>query len=126
MWLIRLIVKMVLMMLVLPALGLIAFHGGLWTGFIAALLIGVVGVFTTIVMLPALFTVGLFAEIGATLAAGAIGFRLMAFVIETVLFAITLALVAAMLSGVALVGFWPTIGAAAILAVASNVLSSHK
>jgi hypothetical protein len=123
--LIRFAAKVLLVMFALPALGLIAFHGGIWTGLGAALLIGIVGVFATVVLLPAIF-VGLFAMLGASVVAGSFGARLVGFGIETGIYAITLGIVAWMLSGVALVGFWPTIGAAAILAIVSNILTVHK
>jgi uncharacterized membrane protein YvlD (DUF360 family) len=70
--------------------------------------------------------VGLAAAVGAALVAGSFGARLVIFGIETSIYAITLAIVAGIMSSVALVGFWPTIGAAAILAFANNVLSSHS
>lgn len=123
--LIRFAAKVLLVMFALPALGLIAFNGGIWTGLGAALLIGIVGVFATVVLLPAIF-VGLFAMLGASVVAGSFGARLVGFGIETGIYAVTLGIVAWMLSGVALVGFWPTIGAAAILAIVSNILTVHK
>jgi hypothetical protein len=126
MTLIRFFVKVLFIMFVLPALGLIVFHGGFGYGLLTALLTSVVGLVVAIFLMPLLFTGGLAALLAGSLLGGAIGARLASFAIETGLYAVTLAIIAAILSGVTLLGFWPTVGAAAILALVSNVLTSHS
>ncbi len=126
MTLIRFLVKILFIMFILPAFGLIVFHGGFGTGLLTALLLSIVGVFVTLFLIPFLVTGGLAAMLAGGALGGQLGARLVSFTIETGLYTVTLSLVAWIMSSVTLLGFWPTVGAAAILALVSNVLTSHK
>jgi hypothetical protein len=126
MTLIRFIVKTIFIMFVLPALGLLAFHGGLGYGLLASLLVSIVGTVVTIFLIPLLLTGGLATLFAGAALGGQLGVRLASFAIETSLYSCTLWLVSCIMSSVVLVGFWPTVGAAAILALVSNVLTSHS
>ena len=123
MFLIRFVVNVLLFMFALPALGLVTFTGGLGTGFLAALLSIVFGVVAIIGLLPLLATFG---TLGALLS-GAVGGRLglvtFNFVLSTLVYAVAIGLVAWVLPGLALLGFWPTMGAAAVLGLVGAVLT---
>lgn len=108
--LIRFAAKVLLFMFALPALGLVTFTGGIWTGLGAALLVGIMGVVAAIGLLPLLAAVGL-----ASAAGGRLGLMLGSFVIGTIVDSVAIAAVAWLLGGLALIGFWPTVFAGAIL-----------
>lgn len=120
------IARVLLFMFALPALGLITFTGGLGTGILAALLVGVVGFFATLVLLPALAGIGV---VGGLLS-GAVGGRLGLILFFTFLGALVEGLAIAgtayFLPGLALIGFWHTVGAGAILGAVTGLLSPRK
>jgi hypothetical protein len=100
---------MALLRFVVKALGLVSFTGGLGTGLLAALLIGLVAFGVNLVLIVplagALVSGALLGSLG-----GPLGVRLAVFAVQTVFLAIALWVVAALLPGLALVGFWSTMG----------------
>lgn len=126
MWLIRLIAITLLIMFAFPYLGLLGFHGGVLGGIGAAVLTVVVDFCVTVVLFPLLATFGLGAIAAGGVLGGQLGARVVGFGITTGLYTLALYAVAAMLSGVALIGFWPTVGAAALLSLVSVVLARRQ
>jgi len=124
--LIRFAVKVFLLMVVLPALGLLTFHGGVLSGIGVSLLTAVIGTVATILLLPVILTVGLGSILGAGVVAGRVGMWLAGFGIGTLVYSLTLWVVALIVpTHLALLGFWPTFGAAAILGLAASLLTPH-
>lgn len=121
MGLIRFAAKVLLFMIALPALGLVTFTGGIWTGLGAALLVGIVGAVAVIPLFPVLVAVGLASSTG-----GQLGLRIGGFIIGTIVDSVAIGLVAWMLGGLALIGFWPTVFAGAILGAVNLVFASAK
>jgi|AGTN01.1.fsa_nt_gi hypothetical protein len=121
MFLIRLAAKVLLFMIALPALGLVTFTGGIWTGLGAALLVSIVGAFAVIPLLPLLAVVGVASATG-----GRLGLMVGSFVIGTIVDSVAIGLVAWMLGGLALIGFWPTVFAGAILGAVNALFASPK
>jgi hypothetical protein len=123
---IRLLIKTLLVLLVLPALGLIAFHGGVGGAILAVILVAIAGFFTKVVLFPALISVGLISVGVGGLLGGARGAFAVYFAIATGISAIALTIAASIMSSVVLLGFWPTVGAGAILALVSTLFPSSK
>lgn len=119
--LIRFAVKVLLFVIVLPALGLVTLTGGIWTGLGAALLVGFVGALAVIPLFPLLVAVGLASATG-----GRAGLMIGSFIIGTIVDSIAIALVASMLGGLALIGFWPTVFAGAILGAVNTLFASPR
>ncbi len=126
MGLIRFAAKVLLFMFALPALGLVTFTGGVGTGLLAALLVGVVGFFATIALLPALATVGVFGAVLAGAAGGRLGLMTFNFALGTLIYSLAIAGVAWILPGLALLGFWPTVGAGAVLGIVTAILTPPR
>jgi len=121
----RLSIKSVVLGLGLPALGLIAFHGGFLAALIATLVIGGIGTGVTLTFLPAIASEGIVAEMFGAALGGTVGALMAGFVCETVMYGLFIWLGAMLMPGVlGLFGFWATMGAAAILSVVSNVISA--
>lgn len=125
-FILRFVATVLLMMFAFPALGLVQFDGGIGLGLGASALVAVIGTVVAIVSLPLLLTFGVGALLAGAATGGQLGVRLVGFGLGTAINAATLGLVAWMLAGVTLIGFWPTIGAAAILALVQTVLTSHS
>jgi hypothetical protein len=122
--LIRLILKTLLVLLVLPAMGLLAFHGGVGGAILAVILVAIAGFFTKVVLFPALISVGLFSVGVGGLLGGRSGAFLVYFAISAVISSIALWVAASIMSSVVLVGFWPTIGAGAMLSLVTTLFPS--
>lgn len=122
--LIRLILKALLVLFVLPAMGLIAFHGGFFGAIFAVILVALAGFLTKVVLFPALVSVGLLSVGVGGLLGGRLGAFVVYFAISAALSAIALWLASTMLSSVVLLGFWPTIGAGAMLSLVSTLFPS--
>lgn len=117
----RLILKAILVAAVLPALGLLAFHGGVGGALLTALGICCAYVFSKVVLFPMLATFGLASVVAGGIFAGGLGVNLMVFAIRTGLYVAALWIMASMFSSIVLFGLWPTVGAAALLAIASQI-----
>lgn len=126
MLLIRLIVKTLLVMFLLPALGLITLTGGLGTSIGTVILVALGSVGATLVLLPLLATGGVLSVLAGGVLGGRFGAFLVGFAIHTGITAIALGFAAWLLPGIALLGFWPTMGAAAILGLAGSLLTPHN
>jgi hypothetical protein len=123
MFLLRLIATTLLIMFAFPALGLMSFEGGVLGGLGAALLTFVMSFVVVLASLPLLATVGLGAILAGGAAGGPLGARAVQFGLHTAINTGTLSLTAWVLGGVTLLGFWPTVGAAAILAIVQVILT---
>jgi hypothetical protein len=121
MHLLQIIAKILLIMFAFPALGLLSFHGGAWAGIGATLLITVIGVVITLVTLPLIVGWLLASTLG-----GPLGVRLAAFGISTGIYTVSLYATAGMMSSLALVGFGPTVLAAAILGIVTALLQPSR
>jgi|688.fasta_scaffold1954404_1 hypothetical protein len=119
--LLRLIIKTLLVLCVLPALGLLAFHGGVGGAILAVILVAVAGAFTKFVLLPWLVSFGLISVGVGGLLGGRLGAFLVYFAISAGISAIALWLSSCIMSSVVLVGFWPTLGAGAMLSLVSTL-----
>lgn len=126
MLLLRLIAKTLIVLFLLPALGLVTLTGGVWTGLGTVLLVAIGSFGATLLLLPALATGGALSVVMGGILGGRMGAFLVGFAIQTGIIALALAFAAYLLPGLALLGFWPTVGAAAILGVAGQLLSSHS
>lgn len=124
--LLRLILKTLLVLLVLPALGLLSFSGGVGGAILAVILVAVAGFFTKVVLFPALASFGLVSVGIGGLLGGSLGAFLVYFAICSGIQAIALWGAASIMSSVVLVGFWPTIGAGALLALVSTLFPSSS
>ncbi len=124
--LIRLIAKVLLFMFLLPALGLVTFTGGLGTGLLAAILVGFVGAGLTFVLLPAIASIGIVGSLLSGAVGGRLGLILFGLFFYSALYALSIAGVAYLLPGLALLGFWPTIGAGAVLGLVSALLTPAR
>lgn len=124
MGLIRFAAKVLLFMIALPALNLVVFTGGIWTGLGAAFLVGVVGFFVALGLLPLLATFGVFGALAAGTLGGQLGLRLYSFAVGTAIYALSISGVAWLLGGLALIGFWQTVFAGAILGLVNAVFAS--
>ncbi len=120
----RLILKALLVLFVLPAMGLLAFSGGFGGAILAVILVAIAGFFTKVVLFPALVSVGLLSVGVGGLLGGRGGAFLVYFAISACISAIALWLSASIMSSVVLVGFWPTIGAGAMLSLVSTLFPS--
>lgn len=120
------IARVLLFMFALPALGLITFTGGLGTGLLAALLVGVVGFFAAIALLPALAGIGVVGSLLSGAVGGRFGLVLFWMFLGALLEGLAIAGVAWLLPGIALIGFWQTVGAGAILGAVTGLLSPSK
>lgn len=121
--LIRLIANILLFMFLLPALGLVTFTGGLGTGLLAAILVGFVGAGLTFVLLPAIASIGIVGSLLSGAVGGRLGLILFGLFFYSALYALSIAGVAYLLPGLALLGFWPTIGAGAVLGLVSALMT---
>ncbi|HEY9774281.1 MAG TPA: hypothetical protein V6C81_10820 [Planktothrix sp.] len=115
---IQFLLKALVILFVLPALGLIAFHGGFGYALGTALLITVIGITLALVTFP-LLAVGAFAS-------AALGGRLGLFILGVFLLTGTLWVVSLFMHGLILTGFWHTVGAAAILSLIGSVFSRRS
>ena len=119
---IGLIATLLLIVFAFPALGLLSFEGGLLGGLGASVMTAIAGFVVILVTLPLLSTFGLGAVLAGGAAGGALGARVASFGVLTALNTSTLYLSAQVLSSVTIIGFWPTVGAAAILGVVQRIL----
>src|SRR4051812_33265717 len=110
----RLILKALLVLLVLPAMGLLAFSGGFGGAILAVILVAVAGFFTKVVLFPWLCSFGLLSVGVGGLLGGSLGAFLVYFAISAGISAIALWVASSVMASVVLVGFWPTIGAGAM------------
>jgi len=120
------IARVLLFMFALPALGLITFTGGIWTGLGAALLVGIVGAVLSLALLPAIAGVGIVGSLLSGAIGGRLGLILFWCFLGAVLEGLAIAGVAWLLPGIALIGFWQTVGAGAILGAVTGLLSPSK
>jgi len=121
--LIRIIANILLFMFLLPALGLVTFTGGLGTGLLAAILVGIVGAGLIIALLPVIASVGVIGSLLSGAIGGRLGLILFGLIFNSALYALSIAGVAYLLPGLALIGFWPTIGAGAVLGLVSALMT---
>lgn len=124
----RLIGYTLLIMFAFPALGLMGFQGNILDGLVASVLSVIV---TGVVLLVLLCLPGLanFLEgmmLLGSYAGGSHGVRVVQLSILTAMNTGTLFLVAWMLDSVSLVGRWPTVGAAVILALLQLYLRPRR
>lgn len=126
MFILRLIATTLLIMFAFPALGLMGFEGGVLGGLGAAVLTAVMTFVVVLVSLPVLATFGAGAILAGGAAGGAVGARVVSFGLHTAINTGTLYLTAWILSGVTLIGFWPTVGAAAILGLVQVILTPRS
>ena len=124
MLLLKLILKALVILWLLPQLGLISFNGGLVWSFIAVFVVWISTFITTLVLLPWLLTSKFFGTLFGAALGGRTSAMLFCFAIDTLLISIALVLASALGSGMVLLGFWPTVGAAAVLGITSSVLSN--
>lgn len=124
--LVRFAINVLLFMFALPALGLVAFSGGIGTGLLAALLVVVLGIFVSIALLPAIATVGVFGAVLSGAVGGRLGLIAFNFALQTLVLSITIGAVAWVLPGLALLGFWPTVGAGAVLGLVGAILTPPR
>lgn len=120
------IARVLLFMFALPALGLITFTGGIWTGLIAALIVGVVGAVLTLALLPAIASAGILGSILSGAVGGRLGLVLFWCFLGALVEGLAIAGVAYLLPGIALIGFWQTVGAGAILGAVTGLLSPKR
>lgn len=120
------IARVLLFMFALPALGLITFTGGVWTGLIAALIVGVVGAVLTLALLPAIAGAGIVGSILSGAVGGRLGLVLFWCFLGALVEGLAIAGVAYLLPGIALIGFWQTVGAGAILGAVTGLLSPKR
>jgi len=117
----RLIIKTILLLAVLPAMGLLAFHGGVGGAILAVILVAIAGFFTKVVLFPYLCSVGLLSVGIGGLLGGSLGAYAVYFAISACIQAIALGVAAWFMSSLVLVGFWPTIGAGAMLSLVTTL-----
>ncbi len=124
--LLRFIIKVLLFMFVLPALGLVSFTGGLGTGLLAALLVGAVGAVAVLALFPLLAGVDIIGSLLSGAVGGVLGVALFNLFLGALIYGIAIAGVAWLLPGLALIGFWQTVGAGALLGLVNAFFSPHK
>ncbi len=112
---IKLLLKSVVILFVLPFLGLIIFHGGLGYAAATSLLISFFGILLVYLTAPIFAT--------ALVAFAAAGGRLGIFAFSTLVLSLVMWIVSLFMHGLILVSFWHTVGAAAILALVHTALS---
>ncbi len=117
----KLVIKTILIMFVFPALGLIAFNGGFFAALFTSIFVGIFYLFTIIVLIPVIMSIGVLSVLTGGLLAGAFGIQVVGFAIQSVMLAIALTIAACLVPGVILIGIWPTIGAGAILALVAAI-----
>lgn len=123
---VRLILKALLVLLVFPALGLLAFNGGFLGAIGTVIVVAIATGLTAFVLFPALATFGLVSVGISGLLGGRSGVFLACFAISTVIQSIALWIAASLMSSVDLLGFWPTIGAGAVLAFVSSMFADKQ
>lgn len=117
----QIIVKMLMLMLVLPALGLISFHGGLFAGLLASVLIAVVGVLMSIPAAVLMSTVGSVSVVLARLIGGAEAAVLMVLFLASLMYGAILWGVSCLMPATLILhGFWPTVLAGALLGLVTT------
>lgn len=120
------IVKVLLFMFVLPALGLLTFTGGLGTGLLAALLVGVVGFVAVLALFPLLAGTAVIGNVLSGAVGGIFGVVLFNAFFGALVYGLAIAGVAWLLPGIALISFWHTVGAGAVLGVVNAFFSPSK
>lgn len=123
---VNLAVRTAVIMLLLPAIDLVSFSGGIGAGILTAFILGLVSVFTRLVFFPMILSARIVGGIFGAATAGKLGVIAVEFAISAFIYAGVLALTSVIVSGVVLYGFWPTVGAGAILAVISTLLRTAR
>ena len=120
------IVKVLLFMFVLPALGLVTFTGGLGTGLLAALLVGAVGFVAVLALFPLLAGTAFIGNILSGAVGGVFGLIVFNAFFGALIYGLAIAGVAWLLPGLALISFWHTVGAGAVLGLVNAFFSPSK
>lgn len=122
----RFIIKILLFMFALPSLGLITFTGGLGTGLLAALLVGIVGFVAVLALFPLLASISIIGNLLSGAVGGWLGLALFNAFFGALIYGLAIAGVAWLLPGISLLGFWPTVGAGAVLGLVNAFFSPSK
>ena len=108
-------------MLLLPALGLVAFHGGFGAAIWTTIVVVLSGIIVALLLWPVLIAAIFAALFGEAVAGDGKG-QVAEFILDTVFMSLCLWVTSGLVDGVQLFGFWPTVGAAAILVIVDTVV----